>query len=204
MNHRTYDGQRFSPLARINKDNVKNLKLAYAVPLAGTAGNEFIEATPLAEDGFLYITDSWGVLYKIDAHVRRCRPHRLAHGPQAGRGRRQSRRRLLGQSRHLARQRAGRASSPPTRTPARWCGRPMSPTIGRHHHHRRAACHQGQDRRRRLGRRSRRPRLDRRRSMPRPASCCGANTPSRRPASPAARPGRATTMPGRPAAAPCG
>jgi alcohol dehydrogenase (cytochrome c) len=66
MNHRTYDGQRFSPLARINKDNVKGLRLAYAVPLAGVAGKEFIEATPLAEDGFLYITDSWGVLYKID------------------------------------------------------------------------------------------------------------------------------------------
>ena len=27
MNHRTYDGQRYSPLARINKDNVKGLKL---------------------------------------------------------------------------------------------------------------------------------------------------------------------------------
>src|SRR5258708_29213824 len=67
MNHRTYDGQRFSPLARINKENVKGLKLAYAVPLAGTNGREFIEATPLAEDGFLYITDSWGVLYKIDS-----------------------------------------------------------------------------------------------------------------------------------------
>jgi len=67
MNHRTYDGQRFSPLARINRDNVKGLKLAFAVPLAGTQGKEFIEATPLAEDGFLYITDSWGVLYKIDA-----------------------------------------------------------------------------------------------------------------------------------------
>jgi alcohol dehydrogenase (cytochrome c) len=58
MNHRTYNGQRFSPLARIGRENVKNLKLAYAVPLAGTGGNEFIEATPLAEDGFLYITDS--------------------------------------------------------------------------------------------------------------------------------------------------
>ena len=66
MNHRTYDGQRFSPLARINRDNVKGLKLVYAVPLAGAQGKEFIEATPLAEDGFLYITDSWGVLYKID------------------------------------------------------------------------------------------------------------------------------------------
>jgi len=67
MNHRTYDGQRFSPLARINKDNVKNLKLAYAVPLGGGAGNEFTNATPLAEDGFLYVTDSWNALYKIDA-----------------------------------------------------------------------------------------------------------------------------------------
>ena len=66
MNHRTYDGQRFSPLARINRDNVKSLKLAYAVPLGGAAGNEYNEATALAEDGFLYITDSWGVLYKID------------------------------------------------------------------------------------------------------------------------------------------
>ena len=63
MNHRTYDGQRFSPLARINKDSVKGLRLAYAVPLGGGAGNEWIQATPLAEDGFLYITDSWGVLY---------------------------------------------------------------------------------------------------------------------------------------------
>src|SRR6516162_8073345 len=66
MNHRSYDGQRFSPLARINRDNVKGLQLAYAVPLGGGAGNEFNEATPLAEDGFIYITDSWGVLYKID------------------------------------------------------------------------------------------------------------------------------------------
>ncbi len=66
MNHRTYDGQRYSPLERINKSNVKGLKLAYAVPLGGGAGNEFTVATPLVEDGFLYTTDSWGVLYKID------------------------------------------------------------------------------------------------------------------------------------------
>jgi alcohol dehydrogenase (cytochrome c) len=42
-------------------------KFAYAVPLAGGAGSEFTNATPLAEDGFLYITESWNVLYKIDA-----------------------------------------------------------------------------------------------------------------------------------------
>jgi alcohol dehydrogenase (cytochrome c) len=66
MNHRSYDGQRFSPLAGINKGNVKGLRLAYAVPLGGSAGMEVIHATPLVEDGFLYITDGWGVLYKID------------------------------------------------------------------------------------------------------------------------------------------
>ena len=66
MNHRTYNGQRYSPLARINRDNVKGLRLAYAVPLGGGSGNEYSVATPLAEDGFLYVTDSWGVLYKID------------------------------------------------------------------------------------------------------------------------------------------
>src|SRR6266403_1252998 len=65
MNHRTYDGQRFSPLARINKDNVKGLKLAYGVPLGGVATEYSLPAPPLAEDGFLYVTDSWGVLYKI-------------------------------------------------------------------------------------------------------------------------------------------
>ena len=57
MNHRTYDGQRFSPLGRINKDNVKDLRLAYAVALGGGAGNEYSVATPLAEDGFLYVVD---------------------------------------------------------------------------------------------------------------------------------------------------
>jgi len=56
MNHRTYNGQRYSPLARINRDNVKDLKLAYAVPLGGGSGNEYSVATPLAEDGFLYVT----------------------------------------------------------------------------------------------------------------------------------------------------
>jgi alcohol dehydrogenase (cytochrome c) len=66
MNHRTYDAQRFSPLDAINEGNVKGLRLAYAVALGNSAGKEYNEATALAEDGFLYITDSWGVLYKID------------------------------------------------------------------------------------------------------------------------------------------
>ena len=67
MNHRTYDSQRYSPLDKINKGNVKSLRLAYAVAIGGTSANENLESTPLAEDGYLYIVDQWGVLYKIDA-----------------------------------------------------------------------------------------------------------------------------------------
>ena len=52
MNHRTYDAQRYSPLDRINKNNVKSLKLAYAVAIGGTSANENLESTPLAEDGY--------------------------------------------------------------------------------------------------------------------------------------------------------
>ena len=66
MNHRTYDAQRYSPLERINRDNVKNLKLAYSVAIGGTSANEPLHATALAEDGFLYVVDVWGIVYKID------------------------------------------------------------------------------------------------------------------------------------------
>src|SRR5579871_4601353 len=66
MNHRTYDGQRFSPLDQINKTTVKSLKLAYAVALGGTKVGENLEATPLVEDGFMYMVDQWGIVYKID------------------------------------------------------------------------------------------------------------------------------------------
>ena len=64
--HRTYDGQRYSPLTAITKENVKNLRLAYAIPLGGTRGNEYLESTPLVDNGFLYATDSLGWVYKVD------------------------------------------------------------------------------------------------------------------------------------------
>ena len=69
MNHHDYNAQRFSPLDVINKSNVKNLKLAFAVALGGTSANEYIEATPLVDDGFLYVTDVWGAVYKIDVRA---------------------------------------------------------------------------------------------------------------------------------------
>jgi alcohol dehydrogenase (cytochrome c) len=36
------------------------------VPLGGKSTGESLEATPLVDDGFMYIVDSWGVVYKID------------------------------------------------------------------------------------------------------------------------------------------
>ena len=66
MNHRDYNAQRYSPLDAINKSNVKNLKLAFAIAIGGSSGNEALEATPLVEDGFMYVSDHWGVVYKID------------------------------------------------------------------------------------------------------------------------------------------
>src|SRR5438046_10266453 len=64
MNHRTYDGQRFSPLARTNKENVTGLKLAYAMPLGGAASNAYTHETPLGEAGFVYTATSSGLLHK--------------------------------------------------------------------------------------------------------------------------------------------
>ena len=71
MNNHDFSAQRFSPLELINKSNVKNLRPVFAVALAGTTGAstgipENIEATPLVDEGFMYVSDSWGVVYKID------------------------------------------------------------------------------------------------------------------------------------------
>src|SRR5436309_11204313 len=65
MHHSDFGAQRFSALDQINKTNAKNLRLAFTVPLGGKAGNEFVAATPLVDGGFMYISDVWGVVYKI-------------------------------------------------------------------------------------------------------------------------------------------
>src|SRR6266702_2311196 len=57
MNHHDFGSQRFSALDIINKSNVKNLKLAFALPLGGSSGNEYVEATPLVDEGMMYLTD---------------------------------------------------------------------------------------------------------------------------------------------------
>ncbi|HEY7299067.1 MAG TPA: PQQ-binding-like beta-propeller repeat protein [Xanthobacteraceae bacterium] len=65
-NHHDYGSQRYSPLDLINRSNARNLKLAFTVPIGGKTGNEYIEATPLVDNGFMYLTDVWGIVYKLD------------------------------------------------------------------------------------------------------------------------------------------
>jgi alcohol dehydrogenase (cytochrome c) len=69
--HGSLDGQRFSRLEQINKQNVKDLKVAFTHIVGGAGGagvweHAGLEGTPLAEDGYLYITDGWGSVYKLD------------------------------------------------------------------------------------------------------------------------------------------
>ena len=81
---------------RSTRTNVKNLKLLFAVAIGGANGNETVEATPLVEDGFMYIVDDWGVVYKIDVRSGNAGPHRVEDGPRPGEGRPQPRRRACG------------------------------------------------------------------------------------------------------------
>jgi alcohol dehydrogenase (cytochrome c) len=72
LHHGNYQGHRFSALKEINTDNVKNLKLAFTVGLGGFegAGTRYkfgnLEATPIVEDGIMYVPDGWGTVYAID------------------------------------------------------------------------------------------------------------------------------------------
>ena len=65
---RTYDEQRFSPLARIHQDNVGELKLAWYFDLDTTRGQE---ATPLVIDGVMYVTSAWSKVFALDARTGR-------------------------------------------------------------------------------------------------------------------------------------
>jgi alcohol dehydrogenase (cytochrome c) len=71
LHHGNYQGHRFSQLKDINTDTVKNLKPAFTVALSGfQSGGRYahgnLEATPLVEDGIIYVPDGWGSVYAID------------------------------------------------------------------------------------------------------------------------------------------
>jgi alcohol dehydrogenase (cytochrome c) len=66
-----YGSTRYSKLAQINRDNVKNLHMVWAMALRGMQdigqnGPEN-EVNPLIDNGFMYTSDGWGTVYKIDA-----------------------------------------------------------------------------------------------------------------------------------------
>src|SRR6187549_2572381 len=66
-----YSGLRYSRLTQINRDNVKNLRMVWAMALGGMQdvgqnGPES-ELNPLIDNGFMYTSDGWGTIYKVDA-----------------------------------------------------------------------------------------------------------------------------------------
>jgi len=67
---KTYDSNRFSTLNEINASNVAGLRVITAAPIGGTEPAGFgvgsVEGTPLADNGFLYVSDPWGTPYKFD------------------------------------------------------------------------------------------------------------------------------------------
>ena len=65
-----YGSTRYSKLSQINRDNVKNLRMVWALALGGMQdvgqnGPEN-EVNPLIDNGMMYTTDGWGTVYKID------------------------------------------------------------------------------------------------------------------------------------------
>ena len=61
---RTYDEQRFSPLAAITAENVDELGLAWYFDVPTERG---MEATPVVVDGRMYVSGSWSIVYALDA-----------------------------------------------------------------------------------------------------------------------------------------
>jgi alcohol dehydrogenase (cytochrome c) len=71
LHHGNYQGHRFSLLKEINTETVKNLRPAFTIALGGfQSGGRYafgnLEATPLVEDGIMYVPDGWGSVYAID------------------------------------------------------------------------------------------------------------------------------------------
>ncbi len=63
---RTFDAQHYSPLDRINENNVGELGLAWYIDLPT---NQNIETTPLMIDGVLYVTLPWSKVMAVDART---------------------------------------------------------------------------------------------------------------------------------------
>ena len=60
---RTLDGQGFSPLTEINRNNVRQLQMKWTRPLNGTSN----ESTPLVYKGVMYVPNSGDIIQAYDA-----------------------------------------------------------------------------------------------------------------------------------------
>jgi len=70
---RDLSAHRYSPLDQINRGNVSHLHVAYTLQLGGAEGGGIwshagLEGTPIVQNGFMYVTDGWGSVYKLDLH----------------------------------------------------------------------------------------------------------------------------------------
>ena len=66
-----YGSLRYSKLTQINRENVGGLRMVWALALGGMQdvgqnGPE-AEVNPLIDNGFMYTSDGWGTVYKVDA-----------------------------------------------------------------------------------------------------------------------------------------
>jgi glucose dehydrogenase len=177
-----YGATRYSRLTQINRDNVKNLRMVWALALGGMQdvgqnGPEE-EVNPLIDNGFMYTTDGWGTVYKIDVRnpgkgefVWVCDPG-VRHEGNVSR----TRGIALWEDKVIANLPDGRVIAIDRDSgEIVWDKKIAVPNAA-----------------------------GSLRSTSRPARSCGAGTPSPSRATRAARPGRTTPTPGRPAAAACG
>ena len=63
---RNYKEQRFSPLDKINRDNIDELDLAWSFKFSTARG---MEATPLMHQGVLYVSTGWAHVHALDART---------------------------------------------------------------------------------------------------------------------------------------
>jgi quinohemoprotein ethanol dehydrogenase len=71
--------QRFSPLNQINEQTVSRLGLVWSKELGTSRG---LEATPIVEDGVIYTTGTWSVVYAFDAKTGKMK---WTHDPHVSR-----------------------------------------------------------------------------------------------------------------------
>ena len=80
QHHGNYETHRYSSLSQINRDTVGDLVVKWTYGMGDQRGggadpvkfrSSGLEGTPLAEDGYVYITTGWGRVSKLDARGNR-------------------------------------------------------------------------------------------------------------------------------------